>query len=326
MKGYNLTTYFDALSDLFGGDAVSYVQEPTSDEIENADMVFLFNGFSEYYETDIYEGENRNRPFELPDNDLIKKCTSANENTVVCIVSGGGVSMDCMEGAAAIVHTLFGGQTGPASLVDILTGEVNPSGKLPFTIEYNFEDSPAYSEKEREPNRDKPYFGMPDIKRDSFCWDSIDGPCYSYDLNYTEGIFVGYRWYESKTIKPRYAFGHGLSYTEFIYDNLAVEQKDDKVYVYFQVKNAGNKAGMETAQVYVHDTESTLPRPEKELKGFAKINLMPGETKNVKIELDTSAFSYWSTEKGDWWLEAGEFDILVGASSADIRLKKTITI
>jgi beta-glucosidase len=326
VQGYNLTTYFDALSDLFGADAVSYVQEPTSDEIANADMVFLFNGFSEDYETEFYEGENRNRPFELPDNDLIEKCTSANENTVVCIVSGGGVSMDCMEGAAAIVHTLFGGQTGPASLVDILTGAVNPSGKLPFTIEYKFEDSPAYSEKEREPNRDKPYYGMPDIKRDSFCWDSIDGPCYSYDLNYTEGIFVGYRWYDSKKIKPRYAFGHGLSYTEFIYDNLAVEQKDDKVYVYFQIKNAGNKEGMETAQVYVHDAESTLPRPEKELKGFAKVNLMPGETKNVKIQLDAGAFSYWSTEKGDWWLEAGEFDILVGASSADIRLIKNIII
>ena len=117
-----------------------------------------------------------------------------------------------------------------------------------------------------------------------------------------------------------------MSYTEFIYDNLVVEKADGKVYVFFQVKNAGNKAGMETAQVYVHDAKSTLPRPEKELKGFSKIRLMPGETKNVKIELDTSAFSYWSTEKGDWWLEAGEFDILVGASSADIRLKKTITI
>jgi len=325
VKGYNLVTYFDVLVKEFGEAAVSYAENPTDEQIKSADLILLFCGYVQDYRDKYYEGEGFVRPFELPDNDLITRCTELNPSTVVCIVAGGGVSMDWADNAAAIIHSFYGGQTGPHSLVDILTGRVNPSGKLPFSIEYKFEDSPAYGYDKIEPNWDKPYYDIPEEKRSSFfCKD--DGSCYTYDLEYKEGIFVGYRWYESKQIKTRFPFGHGLSYTTFEYEDLEVTINNDIVHVSFYIKNTGNREGAEIAQIYVQDVESSVPRPVKELKGFKKIFVKPGEAKSVEIELDQSAFSYWDPERKAWTLEHGEFNILVGASSSDIRLRKTIKL
>ncbi|NLC68065.1 MAG: glycosyl hydrolase [Clostridiaceae bacterium] len=324
VKGYNLVTYLDSFIEEFGEETVVYAENPTDEQIRSADCIFLFCGFAQDYRDKFYEGESRARPFDLPDDDLITRCTMLNPATVVCVVAGGGVRMDWAGKAAAIIQAFYGGQTGPKSMVDIITGRVNPSGKLPFTIECKFEDSPAYGYDKIEPNWDTPHYDIPEIKRDTFFCKEEDGSCYTYDLEYKEGVFVGYRWYESKQIKTRFPFGHGLSYTSFAYENLIIKKENDMVYVSFCVKNVGHREGAEIAQVYVQDVESSVPRPIKELKGFVKLMLQPGESKKVEIKLDRSAFSYWDPAVKAWTLEPGEFVIHVGASSSDIRLKGNI--
>ena len=148
--------------------------------------------------------------------------------------------------------------------------------------------------------------------KNTFCKEE-DGSCYTYDLEYKEGVFVGYRWYESKQIKTRFPFGHGLSYTSFAYENLIIKKENDMVYVSFCVKNVGHREGAEIAQVYVQDVESSVPRPIKELKGFVQLMLQHGESKKLEIKLDRSAFSWGIRRKLDTGV--GEFVIHVGASS-----------
>lgn len=151
-----------------------------------------------------------------------------------------------------------------------------------------------------------------------------------YDVHYTEGIFVGYRWYDKKNIAPLYPFGHGLSYTTFEYSDLRVSKEKfheaDVVKVSFTVKNVGKKQGLETAQLYVEDVECSFPRPVKELKGFQKIDLKPGESKTVELELRKKDFSFWNPKTGEWFAEEGKFIIHIGSSSRDIKLKKEIEL
>ncbi|MCF7803617.1 MAG: glycoside hydrolase family 3 C-terminal domain-containing protein [Candidatus Marinimicrobia bacterium] len=268
----------------------------------NADAVILCVGFSPNT-----EGEGRDRPYNLPEDqlELIHKTLAANENTVVVLNAGGNVGMDTWIGdAPALLHAWYPGQEGGTALAEILFGAVNPSGKLPASFEAKWEDSPVY---------------------DSYYDEDGDKA-----VKYSEGIFLGYRHFDRVDTTPRFPFGYGLSYTTFEYDDLHfdVEIEGDVPFAiaYFTVTNTGETAGAEVAQIYVSDLESSVRRPVKELKGFEKVYLNPGESKNVEIMLDTDAFQYYDVNNKTWTLEPGEFDIRVGRSSENIILREKITI
>lgn len=252
------------------------------------------------------ELEGRDRPFALPYGQdlLIKKLCQANPNTVVVLHAGGGVDMSSWaDRPKAILHAFYAGEQGGTALAHILSGRINPSAKLPFTIEKRWEDSPAagnYDETRRERK-----------------------------VYYREGIFTGYRGYEKRGTAPLYPFGFGLSYTTFNYANLTVKITDRHkadVEVAFDLTNTGRVAGGEIAQLYVGDPKSKEPRPLKELKGFDKIWLQPGETRRVTLTLHADDFKYFSEQSNRWLLERGDFTIKVGASSQDIRLTQTIRL
>ena len=238
--------------------------------------------------------------------------------------------MEWKEETAAIIQAYYGGQTGATALMDIITGKENPSGRLPYTFEKKFEDSPAYgynnvtSDKLRKiPYRDNyPRW----VYNAFFKYTGEKDTCYIIDMKYDEGIFMGYRWYDKKNIDVHFPFGYGLSYTTFAYDNLSLQKNGNNVTVSFNVENTGKVAGDEIAQVYVTDKECSLERPLKELKGFQRVTLYPGETKKVEITLNQDAFKFYDDTDHQWKLEPGEFIIKVGASSRDIRLNKDIVL
>ena len=312
VEGYNHKILLDALKSRFGSRLI-HAEHPAPEQIRSADLVLCVTGTS--------DSEGWDRPFALPDSceKRVRQCTDNNPNTVVIVASGGGVRMTDWAGRAkGIVYAWYGGQNGNEALAEIIAGEVNPSGRLPITIEREFSDSPGYG---YIPGGETLYTGWrneEESQRDV------------YDVNYREGVFVGYRWYEKKKIKPLFPFGHGLSYTTFDYSGLQVSadsfRQGDTVTVSFDVQNTGLKTGMETVQLYVQDVECTLPRPVKELKGFRKITLSPGRKQRVSIGLTTMDFSFWSPETKNWKAEPGTFIIHVGASSGDIRLKREITL
>ncbi len=194
------------------------------------------------------------------------------------------------------------GQAGGAAIADVLTGKVNPSGKLAETFPLKLTDTPAY----------------------------LNWPGGAGEVRYGEGLFIGYRYYDAKQAPVLFPFGYGLSYTSFAYSNPRVSVQSfrdvDGVTVTVDVTNTGKMAGKETVQVYVHDQQSGLVRPEKELKGFAKVELKPGETRSVSIPLDFRAFAYYHPEYKQWITESGKFDILVAASAADVRAKLTVQL
>ncbi len=206
---------------------------------------------------------------------------------------------------------------GQVALAEILSGKINPSGKLPFTIEKDFKDSPGYGYEpgDRPMNKNAPKDG----DRSKI-----------YDVKYNEGIFVGYRWYEKKKIEPLFPFGFGISYTQFSYTNLQVNttnfNKSKSVTVSFDVKNTGTVDGTEVAQLYVEDQHSTIERPVKELKGFKKEFIKQGETKRITLQLSKHDFEYWHPQKKEWTFERGKFIIGVGGSSAEMELNKPIIL
>jgi len=246
------------------------------------------------------EQESHDRPFELPFGQdlLINELAKVNPNIVVSLHAGGGVRMEPWIGRAkAVVHLLYPGQAGGRAFAEIISGKVNPSAKLPFTIEKRWEDSPACGNYDETRKERKVY--------------------------YREGIFVGYRGYDRKQVEPLFPFGYGLSYTSFKYSDLQVAKGrgENPVELSFNITNTGSCEGAEVAQVYVRDNVSKEVRPLKELKGFEKVFLRPGETKRVSMKLDKDAFRYFSERKSDWVFEPGDFEIWVGASSRDIKLK-----
>ena len=247
------------------------------------------------------EGEGQDRTFQLPagQDDLITMVRNANRNTIVAITSGGGVDMSrWVDGTRAIVQAWYPGQEGGRALAQLLFGDFSPSGKLPVTFERRLED---------------------DATIGSYIPDK-DGK-----IAYREGVFLGYRHFDKAGTEPLFPFGHGLSYTKFKYGNLAVTPAvmavDDVLTVAFDVTNQGKRGGAEVAQIYVGDHHAQVGRPPKELKGFAKVKLAPGQTKRVKIALDRRAFSYFDDKAMAWRAAPGEFDILVGSSSQQIELR-----
>jgi beta-glucosidase len=292
-------------------------QALSDEEIASADAVIVCVGFNQKgFGKPDYEGEGvGDRPFGLNElqQKLVERCAAKNPRTVVAITAGGGIDMNGWdEQAGAILHTWYTGETGGTPLAKIVCGEVNPSGKLPISIERSFSDSPGAA--------------SPTI---------TDGSHFMHgrslvDTPYAEGILVGYRYYDTKNLPVRYAFGHGLSYTTFDYSNLSVVQTGEgdrlDVAVTVTVKNTGVRSGKETVQVYVHDKVASVLRPLRELKGFSKVDLKPGESRTLTVHLDRHAFEYFDPDQKQWVLEPGEFEIQVGKSSRDIQLAEGVSL
>ena len=266
-----------------------------------ADVVVIAAGFDASTES-----EGSDRTFRLPpgQDELIKAMSTANDRTVVVMTSGGAVDMNgWLDHVPALLQAWFPGQEGGTAVAEILFGSVNPSGHLPATFERRWQENPSHDY----------YYPEPGTMR----------------IIYEDGLFVGYRGYEQNGVAPLFPFGHGLSYTTFKYSNFTVspEKTDDgNAQVSFDLTNTGSRAGAEVAQVYIADTHSSLPRPPKELKGFAKIELQPGETQRVTIELNRRSLSYYDVEAKAWHAEPGVFEVLVGRSSAVIELRGKLTL
>jgi beta-glucosidase len=267
---------------------------------KKAKVAVIFAGLPDAFES---EGFDRSH-MRMPDcqNELIKRVAAVQPNTVVVLHNGSPVEMPWINDVKGILEAYLGGQAVGGACVDILFGKVNPSAKLPETFPIKLEDNPSYLY----------YLGEKD------------------KVEYREGVFVGYRYYDTKKMDVLFPFGYGLSYTTFEYSNLVVSGESitdqDTVKVSVDVKNTGNMAGKEIVQLYVADKVSTVIRPVKELKEFAKVDLQPGETKTVTFELGKRAFAYWNVEIHDWHVETGEFELLIGKSSREIVVSKTIQV
>lgn len=262
---------------------------------KNASKAVVFIGLTDDYES---EGFDRST-MKLPDghNRLVEAVSRVNDNVIVVLEGGSPVEMPWADDVKAILNAYLGGQSVAPAIVDVLTGKANPCGKLAETYPVCLKDTPTS-------------FRYPDSKE---------------DVQYRESIFIGYRYYDKVERNVRFPFGFGLSYTSFEYSDIKLKKKNltkgEGAKVIFTIKNTGDVAGSEIAQVYVAKPESKIFRAPKELKGFVKIHLEPGEEKKVTVELDDRAFAFWNTATEDWCVESGEYKILVGASSRDIRLE-----
>ena len=247
---------------------------------------------------DLFESEGQDRPdMNLPgmQEELIRAIAAVNPNTVVAVNAGAPVAMPWEEVVDSILLLYYPGQEGGHALADIIFGDVNPSGKLPVSFPKRLEDNPAF----------------------------IHYPGWK-DVHYGERLFVGYRYYDTKDVAPLFPFGHGLSYTEFTYTEMTLPsevKRDEDIKVSVTIENAGEFAGMETIQLYVRDKESTLIRPLKELKGFEKVYLQPGENQVVTFYLNLRSLSFYDPYQKAWIAENGVFEVLIGSSSRDIRLQ-----
>ena len=257
-----------------------------------ADVVVLCMGLDESSES---EGLDRSHIC-IPENQkqLLEAVAQANENLVVVLSAGSVVETGWVSRCKAVLHAYLGGQAGAGAIMNVLTGRVNPSGKLAETLPLTYEDTPAAR-----------YF-----------------PGKQQNVEYREGLYIGYRYYETAHVPVRYPFGYGLSYTTFAYSDLKAEA--DKVT--FTITNTGSRAGAEIAQLYVAKADAAVFRPEKELKGFAKVFLQAWERKTVTIPLDDKAFRYWNVKTDRWETEGGSYQLLVGASVQDIRLRAEVSV
>ncbi|MGN1417719.1 MAG: glycoside hydrolase family 3 C-terminal domain-containing protein [Acutalibacteraceae bacterium] len=267
---------------------------------KNADVAVVFAGLTEEF-----EGEGYDRlSIEMPNchNVLISEVAKANPNTVVVLAGGSVVRMPWINEVKGLLNSGLGGQASGKAVAKILTGAVNPSGKTTETYPLCESDNPTYGN----------YPG---------------GPVTS---EHRESVYIGYRYYDTAKKEVLFPFGFGLSYTQFKYSAMRVSKKNikdtDKVTVSFKIKNVGSVAGAEVAQLYVADKKSTIFRPEKELKAFTKVYLEPGEETSVKFTLSKRAFAFFNVNTHDWCVESGEFEILVGASSRDIKLKSAVNV
>ena len=278
---------------------------------KNADVVIFIGGLNKSDNQDA-EGADRLQ-YGLPygQDAVIEALANANPKLVVVNISGNAVAMPWVDSVPAIVQDWYIGSEAGNSLADVLTGKVNPSGKLPFTFPVAMEDGPIKTEAQ--------YPGIPTGK--NFAMFRFT------EETYSEGIYVGYRWYDSKGIEPLFPFGYGLSYTSFEYGEPSANSlsmtKDGGITFTIPVTNTGKVAGAEVVQLYISDKESSIDRPEKELKGFGKIFLESGQTGIVKISIDADALSFFDAQKHEWVAENGEFNALFASSCRDVR--KTLT-
>jgi|APSaa5957512622_1039677.scaffolds.fasta_scaffold11119_2 beta-glucosidase len=314
MNPTKVDNLYDEMVKIIGEDQLSYADGYTQkgdaaddaliqkalEAAKDADVVVISAGLTDMYEAEGLDREHMKMP---PGHDaLIEKLAAAHENIVVVLSNGSPVEMPWLNDVSSILEGYLGGQAGAGAIADILYGKVNPSGKLAETFPIKLEDNPSHA-------------NFP------------SGPA---TVEYREGIYVGYRYYDTAAQDVLFPFGHGLSYASFEYSDLGLKQaqgqEGEAVTVILKVKNTGKLRGKEIVQVYVRDVESTVFRPAKELKGFAKVELDPNEEISVTIELDRRAFAFYDVDQKDWIVEAGEFEILVGASAQDIRLTAPIQL
>ena len=277
-------------------------------QLKNVDNVVINTGFSGDTESEGFDRQYGLPPYEV---DFIKEIASINPNVVVVLNGGGAIDLrpwtDCAKG---IVMAWYPGQEGGTAIAEILTGRISPSGKLPITWYERLEDSPAHENYYTNRKKGEGYH--------DFEYGRIE---------YREGIFHGYRGSDRNGVKPLYPFGYGLSYSTFQFSDLELKKLDDnKVEVSFNLKNAGKREAADVAQIYVRDTESSVPRPHKELKGFEKVSLKPGESHRISVILDEEAFSFYDINTHRFVLEPGEFEIMVGDSSENLPLAGTVAL
>ena len=307
---YYKVALLDALKNLCS-DKVQIVYEPGVDETQtpdllekavkaavSADVAIVFVGTTDKLESEGFDRKDMNLP---PGQDeLVRQVAKANPKTIVVLNNGSPLTMPWVTQVPAVVEAFFPGQECGNAITNILFGLVNPSGKLPDTFPRRYEDNPAF-----------PYY-----------------PGENDKVVYGEGILIGYRHYDAKKVEPLFPFGHGLSYTNFEYSGLKVSpaKAKDKVKVSIDIKNTGKVAGKEVVQVYVSDIASSVPRPPKELKAFKKVALKPGEKKKIEFTLTKEDFAFYGVKTKNWVVEPGDFEILVGSSSRDIRAKGKVNL
>ncbi len=295
---YNGHEYFtlgwDAPGEFFADEA-EYIAAA-----KKADAVIYFGGLSHGDDRESIDRLNMKLP--NSQDEIIAKLIKANEKTIVFLVAGSAVEMPWVAQANAIVWGWYGGMEAGHAFADVLTGTVNPSGKMPITLPAKLADT------------------APIVLNDYNAEESL----------YSEGVFIGYRWFEQQKIKPLFSFGHGLSYTNFEISGLELSANnvsdDETLLVTAKVKNTGARAGAEVVELYLRDVEASVLRPNKELKGFAKVMLQPGETKTVSIHLNRRDFSFWDESSNNWLAEAGEFEIMLGNSLDNISQRAKFTL
>lgn len=269
---------------------------------KNSDMAIVFAGSNRDYETEASDRRNLNLPF--GQEELIDKVRAVNPNTIVVLIAGAPFDIvDLSQKSPTLVWSWFNGSEGGNALIDVLLGNINPSGKLPWTMPKKIEDSPAHA-------------------TNSFPGDET--------VHYAEGILVGYRWFDTKNIEPLYPFGYGLSYTNFEFSDLKTDKKvyneNDVVEVSFQIKNTGKVDGKEVAQLYISKPNSTVQRALKELKGFKKVFVKSGAYEKVTITLPVKELAYYDADKKQWVVEQGTYHIKIGKSSRDIPIETSVNI
>jgi beta-glucosidase len=283
------------------GKTAGVLDDSAKQQLASADAVICCVGFNRDTES---EGSDRTFELPYPQDELIKLVSAANPHTIVVLNSGGNVDMNAwIDGVPSLLHAWYPGQAGGTAIAEILLGDTNPSGKLPQSWEKRFEDNAAFGQ--------------------------VSYPGEAGQVNYHEGIFVGYRHLDRNNIEPRFCFGHGLSYTTFKYSNLKVEPvtgTDGSYQATVDITNTGDRAGSEAVQLYVRQVKCTVERPVRELKGFARVDLKPGDTKQAKILLNRDAFAYYSMSANGWVVDPGEFELQVGPSSRELPLKQTIQV
>ncbi|GKX67227.1 hypothetical protein rsdtw13_24850 [Clostridium sp. TW13] len=289
-SGYNLTD--DNINQNIIGEAKELAKQ--------SDITILFAGLPDVYES---EGYDRNH-MHIPENQikLINELASVTKNIIVILMNGAPIEMPWIDKTKGVLEAYLGGQAVGSAIADILFGEVSPSGKLAETFPIKLEDNPSYLN----------FPGEGDV------------------VEYKEGLFVGYRYYDKKKLKPLFPFGFGLSYTNFDYKSIKVDKNElldnESLNVTVSIKNTGSITAKEVVQLYVRDVCSSLIRPEKELKAFEKIELKPNEEKEITFTLNKRAFAYYNVDINDWYVEDGDFEILVGKSSEDILLKEKVIV
>jgi beta-glucosidase len=324
----------DALRERFGAENVAHVRDrggriaaADRQKIRDADLVVVCAGFDHVLESESYD-----RSWQLPENQtaLIRNAGRLSSRVAVVLTAGGDVeTASWLESAGALLHTFFLGAAAGGAIVDVLTGTANPSGKLPFTMARRWEDHPATASYVRRPDqtnasrlqgprqrrkaRELPPARLRKMRRED------------WPIAYREGLYVGYRHFDSRGVGPQFPFGHGLSYTRFALSEgrLSGSRLADggEIEVSVAVTNTGSRPGAEVVQLYLHDEESRLDRPRKELKGFEKVLLQPGESRTVRFSITAEHLRFFDPGRKDWVAEPGRFVVMVGTSSRDIAFE-----
>lgn len=330
VKGFDHIDFEKGLKSVYGDSMICKV-EATNEEVKNADVVL--------YRLNKEAGEGFDIPFNKPEKAIedIKRLSELNANVIVIISSANGLPMPWLNDVKAVLWTFMLGQERGNALAAVISGKVNPSGRLPFTLEENFKDSPDpdYNHLGGKPywhganNFYKAYWKGEEPNSKKEIAKHIK-PQETIPIPYNEGVFVGYRWYQKYKKPVLFPFGFGLSYTTFQYSNLILStellKKDEILKVTVDVRNTGKADGYEVVQLYVTDQQSSVERPIKELKDFRKVYLKRGETKTLQFEISNRDLSFWDEKANRWKAEAGKFDILISDSSEGFKLKKTFEL